>query len=167
MEGGSVEFNGKGSLITSASCLLNSNRNPHLNQSQIEEYLINYYGVEQVLWINEGIVGDDTDGHVDDTVRFVNEDTVLAVVEEDKNDENHELLQNNLQQLKEMRLLNNKALNIAELPMPDKIIYEDQRLPASYANFYISNHAVIVPTYRCNKDDKALQIIQDCFPDRK
>ncbi|HEY6977568.1 MAG TPA: agmatine deiminase family protein [Chitinophagaceae bacterium] len=167
MEGGSVEFNGKGSLITSAACLLNANRNSHLNQSQIEEYLINYYGVEQVLWVNEGIVGDDTDGHIDDTVRSVNEDTVLAVVEENKNDENYELLQNNLQQLKQMRLLNNTPLNIAELPMPDKIIYEDQRLPASYANFYISNHAVIVPTYRCDKDERALQMIQDCFPGRE
>jgi agmatine deiminase len=167
MEGGSVEFNGKGSLITSTACLLNANRNPHLNQSQIEEYLINYYGVEQVLWINEGIVGDDTDGHVDDTVRFVNEDTVLVVVEENKNDENYELLQKNLKQLKQMRLLNNKQLNIAELPMPDTIIYEDQRLPASYANFYIANHAVIVPTYRCSKDEKALKIIQDCFPTRE
>src|SRR6476659_540746 len=122
MEGGSVEFNGKGSLITSASCLLNANRNPHLNQSQIEEYLINYYGVEQVLWINEGIVGDDTDGHVDDTVRFVNEDTVLVVVEENKNDDNYDPLQNNLQQLKQMRLINSKTLNIVELPMPDTMI---------------------------------------------
>jgi len=167
MEGGSVEFNGKGSLITSVSCLLNANRNPHLSQSQIEEYLINYYGVEQVLWIDEGIVGDDTDGHVDDTVRFVTEDTVLVVAEENKNDENYELLQNNLQQLKKMRLLNGKQLNIIELPMPDTIIYEEQCLPASYANFYIANHAVIVPTYRCSKDEKALQIIEECFPNHK
>src|SRR5205823_4832355 len=106
-----VEFNGKGTLLTSTSCLLNPNRNPHLNQSQIEEYLINYYGVEQVLWIDEGIAGDDTDGHVDDTVRFVNEDTVLVVLEENKSDENYDLLQNNLQQLKQMRLLNSKQLN--------------------------------------------------------
>jgi agmatine deiminase len=167
MEGGSVEFNGKGSLITSVSCLLNANRNPHLNQSQIEEYLINYYGVEHVFWIDEGIVGDDTDGHVDDTVRFVNENTLLAAVEENKNDENYELLQSNLQQVKQMRLLNGKQLNIVELPMPDMIVYEDQRLPASYANFYIANHAVIVPTYRSSKDEKALQIIQECFPRRE
>ena len=157
MEGGSVEFNGKGTLITSTACLLNPNRNPHLNQQQIEDYLCNYYGVDQILWVNEGIVGDDTDGHIDDTVRFVNEDTVLAVVEENKNDENYELLQKNLKDLKQMRLLNGKQLNIVELPMPNEVLYEDQRLPASYANFYISNQSVIVPTYRCNRDDKALK----------
>jgi agmatine deiminase len=167
MEGGSVDFNGKGTLITSTTCLLNKNRNPHLNQSKIEEYLINYYGVEQVLWVDEGIVGDDTDGHIDDTVRFVNEDTVLAVVEEDQNDENYSLLQKNLKQLKQMRLLNGKQLNVVELLMPGELIYEEQRLPCSYANFYIANHAVIVPTFRSDKDDKALQIIQSCFPDRK
>lgn len=167
MEGGSVEFNGKGTLLTSSACLLNENRNPHLNQGQIEEYLNNYYGVEQVLWVDEGIVGDDTDGHIDDTVRFVNEDTVITVIEENRNDENYELLQNNLAQLKKMRLLNGKQLTIIELPMPDEIIYEDQRLPGSYANFYISNQHVIVPTFRCDKDDKALQIIAGCFRGRE
>jgi len=167
MEGGSVEFNGKGALLTSTACLLNPNRNQHLNQGQIEQYLYDYYGVDQVLWVDEGIVGDDTDGHIDDTVRFVNEDTVITVVEENVTDENYALLQTNLKQLKNMRLLNGKQLNIVELPMPDEIIYEDQRLPASYANFYISNGHVIVPTYRCNKDEKALQIIADCFPGRE
>jgi len=167
MEGGSVDFNGAGTLITSTACLLNENRNPQLNQQQIEEYLYNYYGVEQVLWVGEGIIGDDTDGHIDDTVRFVNEDTVLTVIEENKNDENHQLLQDNLEMLKRMRLVNGKQLNIVELPMPDEIIYEDQRLPASYANFYIANNSVVVPTYRCDKDEKALDIIQTCFPDRK
>lgn len=167
MEGGSVEFNGKGTLLTSTACLLNPNRNPHLNQEQIEKYLCDYYGAEQILWVDEGIIGDDTDGHIDDTVRFVNENTVLTVVEEKKNDENYELLQHNLKQLKQMRLLDGQQLNIVELPMPDLIIYEEQPLPASYANFYIANKSVIVPTYRCAKDDKALQIIQQCFPDRK
>lgn len=167
MEGGSVEFNGKGTLLTSRSCLLNPNRNPHLNQAQIEDYLVNYYGVDQILWVDEGIVGDDTDGHIDDTVRFVNEDTVLTVVEENKSDENYKLLQHNLLQLKQMRLINGKQLNIIELPMPDKLIYEGQRLPCSYANFYIANKSVIVPTFRCANDDKALQIIQSCFPGRK
>ena len=108
MEGGSVEFNGKGTLMTSTACLLNPNRNPHLNQSQIEKYLQDYYGVDQVLWIDEGIVGDDTDGHIDDTVRFINEDTVITVIEENKKDENYELLQQNLKQLKSMRLLSGK-----------------------------------------------------------
>nr|MBP8115848.1 agmatine deiminase family protein [Chitinophagaceae bacterium] len=166
MEGGSVEFNGAGTVMTSTACLLNPNRNPHLNQQQIEEYLCNYYGMEQVLWVDEGIIGDDTDGHIDDTVRFVNEDTVITVIEEDNNDENYELLQHNLKQLKAMRLLNGKQLNIIELPMPEKLIYDDQRLPCSYANFYIANKSVIVPVFQSDRDEKALQIIQDCFPDR-
>ncbi|RYD85783.1 MAG: agmatine deiminase family protein, partial [Sphingobacteriales bacterium] len=167
MEGGSVDFNGKGTVLTTTACLLNKNRNPHLNQQQIEGYLQNYYGVEQVLWLGDGIIGDDTDGHIDDITRFVNEDTVVTVVEENKNDENHHVLQENLQELKKMRLLNGKQLNIVELPMPDPVIYEDQRLPASYANFYIGNAAVVVPTFRCDKDDKALDILTQCFPDRK
>lgn len=167
MEGGSVEFNGKGTLLTSRSCLLNPNRNPQLNQDQIENYLRNYYGVDQILWIDEGIEGDDTDGHIDDTVRFVNEDTVLTVVEGNKNDANYDLLQHNLHQLKQMRLPDGGQLNIAELPMPSPVIYNNQRLPASYANFYIANQSVIVPTFRCDNDDKALQILQQCFPGRK
>jgi agmatine deiminase len=162
-----VEFNGKGTLLTSTACLLNPNRNPNLNQEQIETCLRDYYGVEQILWVDEGIIGDDTDGHIDDTVRFVNEDTVLTVVEENRSDENYALLQHNLRQLKQMRLLNGKQLNIAELPMPDPVIWEDQRLPASYANFYIANEAVIVPTYRCSKDEIALDLIQQCFPGRQ
>ena len=167
MEGGSVEFNGKGTLLTSKACLLNENRNPNLNQSQIENYLSNFYGIDQVLWVDDGIVGDDTDGHIDDTVRFVNEDTVITVVEENKQDENYALLQTNLKQLKAMRLLNGKQLNIVELPMPEAVVYEDQRLPASYANFYISNKHVIVPTFLSSNDDKALQIIANCFPGRE
>jgi agmatine deiminase len=167
MEGGSVEFNGKGTLLTSTACLLNPNRNPHLKQEQIEKYLSDYYGIDQVLWVDEGIIGDDTDGHIDDTVRFVNEDTVVTVVETDRTDENYDILQHNLKQLQQMRLLNGKQLNIVELPMPDAVIYDEQRLPASYANFYIANHAVIVPTFRCEKDEKALDILAQCFPTRK
>lgn len=167
MEGGSVEFNGKGTVLTSACCLLNQNRNPHLNQSQIEKYLSEFYGIDQVLWVAEGIVGDDTDGHIDDTIRFVNEDTVLAVVETNINDDNYSLLQQNLQALSHMRLLSGKQLNVIELPMPDAVVYEGMRLPASYANFYISNRHVIVPTYRCMNDDKALDIISSCFPERE
>lgn len=167
MEGGSVEFNGRGTLMTSTACLLNPNRNPRLNQGEIEEYLFAYYGMEQILWIDEGIIGDDTDGHIDDTVRFVNEDTVITVIEEDRNDENYSLLQQNLKQLKTMRLFNGKQLNIVELPMPDELIWQDQRLPASYANFYIANRSVIVPIFNSSKDEKALSIIQSCFPDRQ
>jgi len=166
MEGGSVDFNGAGTVLTSKSCLLNTNRNPHLSQSQIEKYLCDYYGVEQVLWVPEGIVGDDTDGHIDDTVRFVNEDTVVTVVEINKDSENYTLLQDNLKALQQMRLTNGKQLNIIELPMPADVIYEDQSLPASYANFYISNEHVVVPTYRCVQDEQAMRIIQDCFPTR-
>ena len=166
MEGGSVDFNGAGTVITSTCCLLNENRNPHLNQAQIEKYLGDYYGIEQVLWVSEGIVGDDTDGHIDDTVRFVNEDTVLTVVESNVLSENYDLLQKNLKELKAMRLANGKQLNIVELPMPADVIYEGQLLPASYANFYISNGHIIVPTYQCAQDDQAMQIIQSCFPTR-
>lgn len=167
MEGGSVDFNAAGTVITSTACLLNPNRNPDLSQAQIEQYLMDYYGQDQVLWVDEGIIGDDTDGHIDDTVRFVNEDTVITVVEENTNDDNYALLQHNLKQLKSMRLLNGKQLNIVEIPMPDPVIWEEQMLPASYANFYIANNQVVVPTFRADKDDKALQIIQDCFPDRE
>ncbi len=167
MEGGSVEFNGAGTLLTSTACLLNPNRNPHLNQQQIEAFLCAYYGVQQILWVDEGIIGDDTDGHIDDTVRFVNEHTVLTVVEENTKDENYALLQHNLKQLSQMRLSNGRSLDIIELPMPDPVIYEDQRLPASYANFYIANKYVIVPTFRCSKDERALEIISSCFPERK
>ncbi len=167
MEGGSVEFNGNGTLMTSTACLLNPNRNPQLDQTQIEEYLFAYYGMEQILWVDEGIIGDDTDGHIDDTVRFVNEDTVITVVEENQRDENYQLLQHNLRQLKKMRLPGERQLNIIELPMPDEVTWNDQRLPASYANFYIANKSVIVPTFRCKKDDKALRIIQSAFPTRE
>lgn len=167
MEGGSVEFNGKGTVLTSTCCLLNENRNPHLSQQEIEQYLVDFYGVDHILWVDEGIVGDDTDGHIDDTIRFVNEDTVVTVVEEDKNDENYQLLQDNLKQLKQMRLETGKQLNIVEIPMPRAVEYDDMRLPASYANFYIANKSVIVPTYRCANDDKALEILTSCFPDRE
>jgi agmatine deiminase len=167
MEGGSVDFNGAGTVITSTACLLNENRNPHLNKDEIEQYLMDFYGQDQVLWVDEGIVGDDTDGHIDDTVRFINDDTVVTVVEERKSDDNYEILQHNLKQLKEMRLLNGKQLNIIEIPMPGDVIWEDQRLPASYANFYISNGSVVVPTYRSSNDDKAIQLLEGCFPGRE
>ena len=164
MEGGSVDFNGAGTVLTTTACLLNKNRNPGLTKEQIEEYLINYYGVEQILWLGDGIIGDDTDGHIDDITRFVNTDTVVTVVEEDKSDGNYEVLQENLKMLKVARLLNGKPLNIIELPIPTPVLNEGQRLPASYANFYICNRHVIVPTYRCKNDHKALQILGQAFP---
>jgi len=168
MEGGSVDFNGCGTLITTTSCLLNKNRNPQLSQKQIEQYLIDYYGIENILWLGDGIVGDDTDGHIDDMARFVNEDTVITVIEENKADENYEPLQENLRLLKKMRLENSQQINIVELPMPHKVVYENQRLPASYANFYIANEYVVVPVFRDDKNDqRALDILQSCFKDRR
>ncbi|NJO03263.1 MAG: agmatine deiminase family protein [Bacteroidia bacterium] len=167
MEGGSVDFNGQGTVLTTRSCLLNTNRNPHLNQTQIEEYLHNFYGVSQVLWLDEGIAGDDTDGHIDDITRFVNEDTVVTVVEHNAEDPNYAPLQKNLKALKEMRLLNGKQLNIIELPMPTPLYLEGERMPASYANFYIANHVVVVPIFECAEDEQALKLLEDCFPGRE
>ncbi len=166
MEGGAVDFNGKGCLVTTTSCLLNPNRNPGYTQVRIQKYLEDYYGVSQVIWLKDGIEGDDTDGHIDDLTRFVNEDTVITMVEPDRSDYNHRPLKENIEILKKVRLENGKQLNIIEIPMPGKIYYKDQRLPASYANFYISNAAVVVPTYRCKQDEIALGILQKCFPDR-
>ncbi len=167
MEGGSVEFNGRGTLLTSRQCLLNENRNPHLNQEQIEAYLRAFYRVENILWLDEGIEGDDTDGHIDDLTRFVNPTTVVTVIEEGKSSANYPILQKNLKDLKAMRLEDGKQLDIVELPMPGEVIFEDQPLPASYANFYIANHAVIVPTFRHENDQKALDILGSCFKDRQ
>jgi agmatine deiminase len=167
MEGGSVDFNGKGTLLTTTSCLLNENRNPHLNQQQIEEYLRNYYGVTNILWLGDGIVGDDTDGHIDDITRFVNEDTVVTVMESDRTDKNYTPLKENRKLLDKMKLENGKSINVVELPMPAAVIYEDMRLPASYGNFYIANNYVIVPTFEDENDDRALDILQQCFPGRK
>lgn len=167
MEGGSIDVNGVGDLLTTTSCLLNENRNPHLNQGQIEEYLSNYYGVENIIWLGDGIVGDDTDGHVDDLSRFVNEDTIITAVEDNKWDENYEPLQNNLKMLNKCRLANGKQPNVVELPMPDQVIWEEQRLPASYANFYICNDRVIFPTYKCVNDNEAAYTLEECFPDRE
>ena len=167
MEGGSVDFNGKGTVLTTISCLLNENRNPHLTQKQIEDHLHNFYGVDNILWLGDGIVGDDTDGHIDDLTRFVNEDTVVTVVESNKTDENYQVLQENLKHLSKLRLESGKQMNIVELPMPAPLIYEDMRLPASYANFYISNNYVVVPTFRDRNDEKALLILEQNFKDRK
>lgn len=167
MEGGSVEFNGRGTLLTTTACLLNPNRNPHLNQEQIEAYLRDYYGVTNILWLGDGIIGDDTDGHIDDLTRFVNEDTVVTVVEHNRSDENYAPLKENVELLEKLKLENGRSIKIVELPMPAPVVYEDQRLPASYANFYISNNYVVVPTFRDKQDDVALDILQKHFPDRK
>ncbi len=167
MEGGSVDFNGAGSVLTSRSCLLHPNRNPFLDQEQIEAYLFNYYGAEQVLWVEGGIVGDDTDGHIDDIIRFVSEDTVVACVERDPSDENFDILQTNLKMLREMRLLNGKPLNIIELPMPAPLVVDGLRTPCSYANFLICNAGVIVPVFHSKSDDAAIRILEEAFTGRK
>jgi len=167
MEGGSIDVNGCGDLLTTTSCLLNPNRNPNLNQDQIEGYLRDYYGVDNIIWLGDGIVGDDTDGHVDDLTRFVAHDTILTVVEHDTWDENYEPLQKNLRMLNRCRLANDKQPTIVEMPMPDVVFYDNQRLPASYANFYIANDKVIFPTYRCLADNEAAYILEALFPDRE
>ena len=167
MEGGAVDFNGAGTLITTTQCLLHENRNPHLLQHEIEEYLREFYGVEQILWLDEGIEGDDTNGHIDDITRFFSPDGLVTMVESNKKEFNHGVLNENLRKLKSFRLLNGKQPDIAEIPMPTPVIYEEQRLPASYANFYIANNRVIVPTFRCKEDDRAMRVLQECFPTRE
>lgn len=167
MEGGSIDVNGCGDLLTTTSCLLNPNRNPQLNQDQIETYLRDYYGVDNIIWLGDGIVGDDTDGHVDDLSRFISSDTIVTAVEHDSWDENYEPLQKNLKMLNRCRLANGRQPNIVELPMPDVVFYDGQRLPASYANFYIANGKVVFPTYRCLTDNEAAYILEACFPDRE
>jgi len=167
MEGGSVDFNGKGTVLTTKNCLLNKNRNPHLSQQQIEGYLRDYYGVTNILWLGDGIEGDDTDGHIDDLTRFVNETTVVTVVEHDKSDNNYEPLKENTIELSKMKLENGRSIDIIELPMPAKVLYQGQRLPMSYANFYICNKYIVTPVFKDKNDDKALSILQACFPDRK
>lgn len=167
MEGGSIDVNGRGDLLTTRSCLLNPNRNPRLSQDQIEDYLRGFYGVENIIWLADGIVGDDTDGHVDDLSRFVTPDTIITAVEEDAWDENYAALQANLKALNKCRLANGRQPTVVELPMPDMVFYDNQRLPASYANFYIANNKVIFPTYRCLTDNEAAYILEACFPDRE
>lgn len=167
MEGGSLDVNGLGTLLTTEACLLNPNRNPQLTKVQIEQYLRDYLGVTNILWLGDGIVGDDTDGHIDDLTRFTSADTVVTVLEEDPADENYELLQANYERLQTMRDQSGQPLRIVTLPMPGYVSYEEQRLPASYANFYIANTSVLVPTYRHPNDARALATLQELFPTRK
>jgi agmatine deiminase len=166
LEGGSIDVNGAGALLTTESCLLNKNRNPTLGRDEIEQRLRNYFGVREILWLGPGIAGDDTDGHIDDIARFVSETKVITVVEEDRDDENFEPLQEDLARLRDMKLLG-KKLDVVTLPMPRKIVREGLRLPASYANFYIANACVLVPTFNDPADEAALSILRECFPDRR
>jgi len=166
LEGGSIEVNGAGALLTTESCLLNKNRNPNLSRNQIERCLRNYLGVTHILWLGDGIVGDDTDGHIDDLSRFVSERTVVTVVEEDRDDENYEPLEKNLSRLPEMKIGENN-IEVVTLPMPKKMVREGLRLPASYANFYIANTCVLVPTFADSADEIALSVLRECFPTRR
>lgn len=167
MEGGSIDVNGKGTLITTEQCLLNKNRNPHLSKTEIEEYLKDYLGVRHIIWLKEGIAGDDTDGHVDDIARFVNPATVLCVFEENKEDENYAVLKENYEILQKSKDQDGNKLNVIKLPMPGFVGTGKTRLPASYANFYIGNKVVLVPVFGHKNDKVALDIIRKAFPKRK
>jgi len=167
LEGGSIDTNGRGTLLTTTSCLLNPNRNPELSQVEIENKLKDYLGVTKILWLGDGIAGDDTDGHIDDITRFVNPTTIVTAVEKNPDDENYEPLQKNLELLKSFTDQDGKPFEIVEIPMPPKVEFEDERLPASYANFYIANNVVLVPTYRHANDAQVIDILQPLFPGRR
>jgi agmatine deiminase len=167
LEGGSIDVNGRGTLLTTEQCLLNPNRNPHLGREDIEQILCDNLGVARVLWLGDGIDGDDTDGHVDDLTRFVDPTTVVTVVEDDPRDVNHERLRDNHRRLRETTDEDGRALSVVTLPMPEPIFYEGTRLPASYANFYIGNEVVLVPVFGQPRDEAALSVLRDLFPRRR
>ncbi|MEK6877635.1 MAG: agmatine deiminase family protein, partial [Thermoproteota archaeon] len=171
LEGGSVDVNGKGTILTTEQCLLNKNRNPHLSKIDIEKYLMNYFGVGNIIWLKGGVVGDDTDGHIDNLARFVNPKTVLCAFEEDESDENHGILKQNYEILANSTDQYGKKLKVIKMPMPpvilSKVRGEKTRLPASYLNFYVANKIVLVPTYGHKNDKLAQKIIAKQFPRRK
>ena len=169
MEGGSIDTNGEGTCLTTKQCLLNKNRNPMLSQDMIETYLHDYLGFTNPIWLSEGIVGDDTDGHVDDIARFVSKDTLVCMIENDDDDENHAALALNYEYLKKSKDQDGRLLNVFPIEMPDKVETKDgQRLPASYANFYIGNDVVLVPIFgNGKKDAKAFSTLEELFPRRK
>jgi agmatine deiminase len=166
LEGGSIEMNGAGALLTSESCLLNKNRNPDLSREEIEKRLRSFLGVAEILWLGDGIEGDDTDGHIDDLARFVSETKIVTVVEENSDDSNYKPLQENLARLRKMKV-GGRKMDITILPMPGKIVREGMRLPASYANFYIANTVILVPTFADPADAMASSILANCFPNRR
>jgi agmatine deiminase len=168
LEGGSIEVNGEGVLLTTEQCLLNPNRNPSLDRAAIERILRATLGVEQIVWLGDGIEGDDTDGHIDDLTRFVAPDVLVTVMEPNTADPNHGPLVENRARLEELRLGRQASRpTIVELPMPEPQYLQDQRLPASYANFYIANESVLVPVFGCKQDDAALAVLRECFPRRR
>jgi agmatine deiminase len=165
LEGGSIDVNGLGALLTSESCLLNRNRNPSLNRQEIETRLRDFLGLHEILWLGDGIEGDDTDGHIDDLARFVAERRVVTVLEENRADKNYEPLRENLARLEKMQI-DRAPLEIHTLPMPAKIIRDGMRLPASYANFYIANKCVLLPTFDDANDREAISVLEKLFPTR-
>jgi agmatine deiminase len=169
LEGGSIDVNGAGALLTTEECLLSEvqQRNPGLNREHLEQVFSDFLGVDQVIWLNRGIAGDDTHGHIDDIARFVSPDTIVAAVEPDMRDANHAPLAENLARLKAARTLDGKQLTVIELPMPRPVVFRGQRLPASYANFYIANSLVLVPTFHDPNDRIALNILAQVFPERE
>ncbi|NOT07220.1 MAG: agmatine deiminase family protein, partial [Gemmatimonadales bacterium] len=167
LEGGSIDVNGLGTLITTEQCLLNPNRNPHLTKPEIETHLRDFLGVTTILWLGDGIEGDDTDGHVDDLTRFIGPSTVVTVVEEDPADPNYAPLQDNLVRLRTMADQDGDPLRVVTLPMPPAMYQDGQRLPASYANFYIANEVVLLPGYDPVQDARAASALQPLFPDRR
>jgi agmatine deiminase len=168
LEGGSIDVNGQGLLLTTEECLLSKvqQRNPGFDKPQYERLFADYLGVRKVLWLGRGIAGDDTHGHIDDLARFVGPRSVVTVVEEDRGDENYEPLQENLERLREMTDLDGRALEIHTLQMPAPVWFAGQRLPASYANFYIANDRVLVPTFNDPNDRRALNTLAQLFPER-
>lgn len=167
LEGGSIDVNGNGLLLTTTSCLLNQNRNSKFTRQKIEQHLREYLGIEKILWLEAEIKGDDTSGHIDDIARFTGADTIVCMVEENEDDENYNVLNKCFEELKRMTDRNGKPLKIVPVLMPQPVIFENQRLPASYANFYIANKAVLVPTFNCKNDKKALDAFAGLFPARK
>jgi agmatine deiminase len=167
LEWGSIEVNGSGICLTTEQCLLNKNRNPHLSRREIEQCLQESLGVDLVIWLGEGIVGDDTDGHIDDIARFIDARTVVTIVESNPKDENYGVLQDNYERLKDAKNQNSEKLSIVTLPCPSPLYYEGTRLPASYANFYIADAVVLVPIFDDANDGIALGILQELFPNRK
>jgi agmatine deiminase len=167
LEGGSIEVNGAGALLTTEQCLLHPNRNPGLTREDIESCLRALLGVRQVLWLGDGVAGDDTDGHIDDLTRFVAEDTVVTVIEADPGDENHAPLAENRERLAAMRLADGRPLKVLEMPMPRPVVYRGDRLPASYANFYIGNRTVVMPAFGDPADEYARCVLAGCFPGRE
>ncbi|MCA6078906.1 agmatine deiminase family protein [Fulvivirga sedimenti] len=170
LEGGAIDSNGKGTLLTSEECLLHPKiqvRNSGFNREMYEEVFEHYLGIRQVIWLGDGIEGDDTHGHIDDLCRFVNENTIVTVVEKSTKDRNHAPLKDNLARLRKARLADGKQPDIAELPMPNKLIFDGLRLPASYANFLIINSTVLVPVFNDPNDRLALDTLSVCFPKRE